>query len=152
MRSRTVDVEGGDAEQVGAPGSCAFHLELLQCLPARVVVAVEWPDRDDGEMRRHPREERGEGGCFAAMVTHLQQVGGKIACRQRQHSGLAGCFGIAFKQCGVACVAEMEDERVVVAGRIARLVAGCWCEDGYGDIAEGHRISSGEGANPDAER
>ena len=151
MRASTVDVEGGDAEQVGTPGPCAFHLELVQCLPAWVVVAVERPDRDDGEMRRHPREEGRDGGCFAAMVTHLQQIGGKIACRQRQHGGFAGCFGVAFKQCGVARIAEMEDEGVVIVGRIARLVAGCGCEDGYGDIAERHRVSSGEGADPDTE-
>jgi hypothetical protein len=55
MRAGTVDIEGGDAEHVGTPGARALVLELVECLPAWVVIAVEGTDGDDGEMRGDAR-------------------------------------------------------------------------------------------------
>ena len=82
MRASTVDVEGGDAEQVGAPGVRAFILQLLQCFPARVAVAVVRADRNRGEMRRNASEERRNGRGLAAVVAGLEQIGGEVARRQ----------------------------------------------------------------------
>ena len=56
MRASTVDVEGGDAEQVGAPGVRALILQLLQCFPARVVVAVVRADRNHDDVQYVPLE------------------------------------------------------------------------------------------------
>ncbi len=76
-------------------------------------------------MRRDVREEGGNGGCLAAVMADLEQVGGEIARRKRKHGGFAGCLGIAFEQRGVAGVAEVEDERVVVGGGVAGLISRC---------------------------
>src|ERR1700759_2061791 len=75
LRSRTgaVDVKGGDAGHVGAPGAGTLTLQVFQRLPARVVVTVERADGDHGEMRRDACEEGRNGGSLAAVMADLEQ-------------------------------------------------------------------------------
>src|SRR5277367_736255 len=71
----SVQVKSGSPKQVCAIGVYVRGLKLFERLKFGMPVVVVLPDGDGSVRRRYGVEKSGGGGCLAAMMAHLQQVG-----------------------------------------------------------------------------